>query len=380
LTKSQKGRIIDPSKRFDEALRWIENRDRFRNQPTEAEMATMQDVAKLANVSLSTVSYALSDTRPVSAATKMRIEAAMSELGYHRNAAARSLASRRSRVLALTFPAMQQALGGTVSEFVASAAEAAAQYGYHLVLWPFGANQPLEIRDLAMQGMADGVLLMEVRLADPRVEALRDAGVPFTMIGRTEDVTGLSYVDIDFAQTTEDAVAHLAGLGHERIAFVNHSEASSLDGYGPTIRAGDGYRDAMTRRGLVPQAIFCDEDPSAGRAAMTSLLTREPGLTAVITMNEIATFGVTVELQAIGLQIPRDVSVLAIVTSPGVGAMSNPPLTTMHSPGAELGRRGVQSLVALLEGDGTEGTEPALLTCRLEQGGSIAAASGWRRP
>jgi DNA-binding LacI/PurR family transcriptional regulator len=153
-------------------------------------MATMQDVARFAKVSLSTVSYAMSDARPVSAATKARIESAMQELGYHRNEAARSLASRRSRVLALTFPAMQQGLSGTVSEFVASAAETAASHGYHLVLWPFGAHQPLEIRDLAQQGMADGVLLMEVRLEDPRVEALRESGVPFTMIGRTEGVRG----------------------------------------------------------------------------------------------------------------------------------------------------------------------------------------------
>jgi len=67
-------------------------------------MATMQDVARLANVSLSTVSYALTDIRPVSPATKARIEAAMAELGYHRNAAARSLASKRTHVLALPLP------------------------------------------------------------------------------------------------------------------------------------------------------------------------------------------------------------------------------------------------------------------------------------
>jgi len=343
-------------------------------------MATMQDVARLANVSLSTVSYALSDARSVSAATKARIEAAMLELGYQRNAAARSLASRRSRVLALTFPAMQQGLGGTVSEFVASAAETASQHGYHLVLWPLGANQPLEIRDLAQQGMADGVLLMEVRLEDPRVEALREAGVPFTMIGRTAQVAGLSYVDIDFARTTEDAVAHLTGLGHERIAFLNHSEASRADGYAPTIRAEDGYSGAMRRRGLVPHAILCDENPGAGRAAMSTLLAREPGLTAVITMNEIATFGATVELQGRDLQIPRDFSVLSIVTSPGVGAMSNPPLTTMHAPGAELGRLGVQSLLALLRGSEVGTIDPVLLTCQLEPGGSTGPVPEGRRP
>lgn len=343
-------------------------------------MATMQDVARLANVSLSTVSYALSDARPVSAATKARIEAAMAELGFQRNAAARSLASRRSHVVALTFPAMQQGLGGTVTEFVASAAETASRHGYQLVLWPLGAGQSREIRDLAQQGQADGVLLMEVRLEDPRVEALRAAGVPFTMIGRTAEVAGLSYVDIDFAATTEDAVAHLAGLGHERIGFLNHSAASREDGYGPTLRADDGYSEAMRRRGLEPWSTLCDEDPGAGRAAMAGLLAAEPGLTAVITMNEIATFGATVELQARGLRIPDDFSVLSIVTSPGVGAMSNPPLTTMHAPGAELGRLGVLALLALLRVDDLRVVDPVLLPCPLEPGGSTALAADRRRP
>ncbi|WP_165372823.1 LacI family DNA-binding transcriptional regulator [Pengzhenrongella frigida] len=342
-------------------------------------MATMQDVARLANVSLSTVSYALSETRPVTAATKARIEAAMSELGYHRNAAARSLASHRSHVLALIFPAMQQGLGGTVTEFVASAADTARQSGYQLVLWPFGATQSREIRDLAQQGQADGVLLMEVRLDDPRVEALRKAGVPFTMIGRTARVDDLSYVDIDFTRTTEDAVAYLTDLGHERIAFLNHSQASREEGYGPTVRAHDGYTAAMRRRGLVPHAILCDESPGAGRTAMSELLAGDPDLTAVITMNEIATFGVTVELQSRDLQIPRDVSVLAIVTSPGVGAMSHPPLTTMHAPGAALGRLGVQSLLALLQVGETPSTDPVLLPCPLEPGGSTGPVPPERR-
>lgn len=343
-------------------------------------MATMLDVARRANVSVSTVSYALSHTRPVSTATKARIETAMIELGYQRNAAARSLASRRSHVLALTFPAVQQGLGGTVSEFVASAAETASRHGYHLVLWPLGANQSREIRDLAQQGQADGVLLMEVRLEDPRVEALREAGVPFTMIGRTAQPVGLSYVDIDFAQTTEDAVAHLTGLGHERIAFLNHSEASRAEGYAPTIRAEDGYSAAMRRRGLTAHAALCDENPSAGRTAMSALLAREPRLTAVITMNEIATFGAIVELQARDLQIPRDFSVLSIVTSPGVGAMSNPPLTTMHAPGTELGRLAVQSLLALLQVGEVDAIDPVLLTCPLEPGGSTGPVPVGRRP
>jgi len=337
------------------------------------EMATMEEVARAAGVSLSTVSYALSGARPVSVATKARIASAMSELNFQPNAMARGLASRRSQTLALTYPAIEQGLGGTAAEFVASAAARARALGYHFVLWPFGPHEADEISALAQQGMADGVLLMEVFLQDERVDALRAAGVPFAMIGRTEDTAGLTYVDIDFERTTEEAVAYLTALGHEHIGFLNHSEDSWQRGYAPTRWARESYRSAMTSRGLGPVDVLCHESPLAGRHAVVELLAADPAMTAVITMNEMATFGLMAELRDRGRRIPEDVSVLGIVTSPGVSQMSSPTLTTLHAPGAELGRRAVDSLVALLSGEEPELHAP-LVPCRLEPGETTARA------
>ena len=343
-------------------------------------MATMQDVARLAHVSVSTVSYALSGARPVSAQTKRRIEAAMHELGFRPNALARALASRRSRTLAVIYPATEAGISGTVAEFVSSAAATARRRGYHLVLWPFAAHQAEEIRDLVHQGMADGVLLMEVCLSDSRVEALDAAGLPFAMIGRTERVDGLTFVDIDFDQTLEDAVAHLTALGHRHIGFLNHSAASHAAGYAPTHRAERAFVGGMVRRGLTPVTVLSEDDPAAGRQAMATLLTADPALSAVVTMNEMATFGATVELQARGLSVPDAFSVLSVATSPGVGALSNPPLTTMHAPGAELGRLAVQALLTLIEDPDGPPPEPSLLTCPLEPGASTAPPRAHRAP
>ena len=97
---------------------------------------TMLEVARRANVALSTVSYALSGTRPVSEETRRRIEQAMTELGYQPHALARGLASKRSRIIALLFPALPRGCGATELEFVTGAAEAAQDRAYHLVLWP----------------------------------------------------------------------------------------------------------------------------------------------------------------------------------------------------------------------------------------------------
>ena len=136
-------------------------------------MATMQDVATLAHVSLSTVSYAINNTRPVSAATRERIAQAMVELDFRPNAIARSLATRRSRILALTFPGIENGLGSTLMEFVTSAAEAAQARGYYLVVWPYAPSRAEEMREMSRDGLTDGVIIMEVRRDDPRVRRPR---------------------------------------------------------------------------------------------------------------------------------------------------------------------------------------------------------------
>lgn len=336
-------------------------------------MVTMQDVADRAGVALSTVSVALNGTRPVAPATRDRIERAMAELGYARNAVARALARRRSSILALTYPVESPGLSTTVMEFLLSAAQTARDRGYHLVLWPFPVGEAVQMTNLARQGLADGVLVMEVALDDPRVRALRAAQVPMALIGRTAQTAGLSCVDIDFDRTTDEAVAHLVALGHERIAFLNHSAAHLAGGHGPTVRGRHGFLAAMARRGLEPVALECEDTVDGGRAAVRTLLGRAVPPTALVVMNEEAGFGAVWELGEQGLAIPEDVSVLSIVSSPGVGAHLSPPLTTMHAPGVELGRMGVDALLARLQGASSV-PGPVLVPCHLVVGASTGPA------
>lgn len=336
-------------------------------------MATILDVARQAGVSVSTVSYALSGARPIRPETRERVESAMRELGYQPNAMARSLASRRSNVLALVYPAIDRGVGGTGGEFVHAAAQRARELGYQLVLWPFRPGETREVGNLVRQGMADGVLIMEVELDDDRIDLLERAHIPYAMIGRTRDVTNRPSVDVDFDATVADAIAHLTELGHEHIAFVNHSAASLESGYGPTVRAGAAYVREMTERGLTPIARTCEDSPPAGREVTAQLLAGDPKITAFVTMNELATFGVLAELQLLGLKVPEHMSVLGIVTSPEVGTMSQPPLTTMHSPGEQLGRLAVECLLSQLD-SAREPVPNRLIPCVFEPGLSVGPA------
>ncbi|MDU0349632.1 LacI family DNA-binding transcriptional regulator [Actinomyces sp. MRS3W] len=340
-------------------------------------MATMQDVARRAHVAVSTVSYALSGARPVAPETARRIRAAMAELNYQPNAMARGLASRRSHTLAMTFPNFDTAMGETVFEIVRGAQHEAARHGYNLAVWPLDeAEAGSELVALVRQGKADGVLLVEVEVEDPRVAALKAAGLPFVMVGRTADPTDLAYVDIDFERTVDDAVAELYRRGHRRIAFVGRPAAQAKAGYGPAIRSRQGYLQAMEQRSLTPLAFACDANPHAGQALARALVEREQRPTGVLVMNDMAALGLLAGLQALGLRVPQDISVVGAVSSPTLGAMTVPALTTTHAPGERMGAFAARALLAILD----QQLDPAdchqLVTCAVVDGDSLGPAPG----
>ncbi|MDG4820733.1 LacI family DNA-binding transcriptional regulator [Asanoa sp. WMMD1127] len=335
----------------------------------------MHDVARLAQVSVSTVSYVLTGTRPISAATRTKVLAAMAELDYQPNAMARGLATRRSRIVGLLMPMDERGLGATETAFVTGAAAAASAAGYHLVLSPVGAGDLDDLRRLATQRMLDGVVLMEVQVEDGRVAALQEAGVPLVLIGRTGDTGSLSYVDIDFDQTVRAAVDHVVGLGHRRIVYVNHSATAITGGYGPAVRTRDAFVAAMAGHGLEPLMIPAEDSAAGGRAALAAALAQAPDLTAVLAMNESAIFGILGELAVRGRAVPGDVSVVSMVTSPQVAELAQPALTAMTSPGAALGRIAVEALLRQLDGVGGDHHQQ-LLPCVLEIRGSTGPPGG----
>jgi DNA-binding LacI/PurR family transcriptional regulator len=337
-------------------------------------MATMSDVAARAGVSIATVSFVVNNTKPVSPATRERIVAAMDELGYRRNAVARALASRKTRIIALLYPALDHRLGSTALSFVTSAASAANDRGYSLVLWPV-SNDADQMSELIAGGLVDGVILMEVQMHDPRVDRLVESRVPFALIGRTREPAGFPYVDVDFESTARDGVDYLIGLGHEKIALVIEGlDGSVMAGYGPPIRTEETYRATMRDRGLAPTVVTSSQNPAGGRKAAAELLTVLPDVTAVMIMNEEAAFGLVSGLDHAGLSVPYDVSVLSLATSPEMAAISEPVLTSMNAPGTELGRLGVEALIDQLEGK-LDAVPQVRINCEFQLGESTASAN-----
>ena len=314
-------------------------------------MATMADVARRAGVSVSTVSYALTGTRPISRPTRERIERAMAELDYTPNAFARGLKSKRSRIIALLFPTRVTGLGLSSLQYILGASDHAQERGYHLLLWTTEPDALDDLSQLAGQGLIDGVLMMEVTLRDPRIAVLRKAGVTFGMIGRTEDSTGLDLTDTDFDQCAQVAVEFLTGLGHRHLGFLNLSAAVIASGRGNAVRLQDSITRCARRSGVRLTALQCENSAKAGREAFRQLVRRDGDLSAVVSFNEYAVPGLMTAAAEAGRRIPGDLTIVSVDVPPNAAEMTTPAMTTVGPSAASMGRHAIDVLIRRLEGE-----------------------------
>lgn len=332
-------------------------------------MTTMRDVADHAGVSIATVSFVVNNTKPVTAATRRRIEASMRALGYHPNAVARALASRRTRIIALAYPALGHHLGGSGMDFVVAAAGKASEHGYHLMIWPGAEDGRREMAELLGQRLVDGVILMEVQLDDPRVPALESSGTPYALIGRTSDPSSSLHVDIDFEQTVTEAIRHLHDLGHREIVFVTGTQTrESYHNYGPYVRTEGAFRSVAEQLGIEPRIIASDQDVPSGRELARRLLTEHPDMTATVMLNEFAAIGLLAGLHHHSVRVPEDISIISMLTTDKMAAFAQPALTIMRAPGTELGELAVEYLIQQMATG--ERPDPRLLPSTLVPGES----------
>lgn len=320
-------------------------------------MATMTDVARMAGVSVSTVSYAMTGARPITAQTRQRVEHAMEQLGYTPNALARGLKSRRSRIVAVLFPTGGRGIDTSGMAYILGASDYAQEHGYHVLLWTANAGALDELRLLARQGLIDGALLMEVRLADERTDVLAKAGVEFGMIGHNGgDVSSDSSTPTSTSAAASPS--DLAGLGHTHVAFVNQSRSFVAAGLGSSVRARDAVVRAADDAGIQLTVRNCASSAAAGQRLFRDLIRDDHALTAMIALNDPAVPGVMAAVQQKGWRVPRDFSLVSIAMTPQAALMTTPATTTVSPDANGMGRAAMEALMHRLSG----GTGPATQT------------------
>ena len=320
-------------------------------------MTTIDDVARAAGVSVSTVSYALSGKRPISAATRERIETAVRELGYQPHAGARALASARTNVLALMAPLRVDVNVGVIMQFVTGVVTRAQTYQHDVLL--LTQDDHAGVERVAAGSMVDAVIMMDVEAEDPRLTILRRQRQPAVLIGLPRDTAGFSCVDLDFESAGRTAVAHLAGLGHRSIALVGSPQAV-LDRHTTyAARMVRGCSEEAARTGADFVFEPCESSHAGAIAAVDRVLDRLPGVTGLVVHNEVALPAVLETLRERGRSVPGDISVVAVCpTDVAVGQQQQ--LTAVEIPAAAIGGVAVDMAMARL--DGTQLAETRLIS------------------
>ena len=225
-------------------------------------------------MALSTVSYVLSGKRGVSPETRERVLAAVEELNYRPHRSARALASGASHTIALFLPSPQWELIPVQQTFVAGAAEETSASDYALLLSTSPAD-PNGIVRLVEAGRADGVILMETLAQDRRIERLKASGRPFTLIGRTADTSGISFVDLDFGAAVEKSLVHLHDLGHRCVALLNFPQDQLDAGYNSALIARDAFERCSAALGVRGIQLPCPYPAREAFAVAAELLRSE---------------------------------------------------------------------------------------------------------
>ncbi len=334
-------------------------------------MATMTDVAKLAGVSVSTVSYALSGTRPIKQATKERVLRAIEQLDYQPNLIARGLAGGQTRFLALLLPIDESPADPFMSDIIVAAAEAAREREYHLLLWTESAGDSAGVQDLIRRGLIDGALLLSVRLHEDRVTALRQANLPLMLIGRTQDPSKSQFVDSHAEQAAEVAIAHLAKLGHKSVAYIGPPQNTYDDGIGIVIRMHESLINSAAQHNLGIKTVCTERNLAASTRTVADLLSTKRDITALLALDDLAITGVLTGLRSIGRAVPTEVSVVGLLSSPQVALMSWPEITTVSHDPRELGRLAALAMIDSLEGT-SDGMTQVLLPSKLTQRSTTA--------
>jgi DNA-binding LacI/PurR family transcriptional regulator len=326
---------------------------------------TIEDVARAAGVSVSTVSRILNGKQDVAAATRERVQRVIEDMGYSPHAQASRLRAGKSRSIALSFPLKYP---GNIPynpldmDFIVGAAAAAGDHDYFFNL----LTTPITKRSLInlyRSAQIDGLVLIQIHTQDWRVDLLRQRSYPFVMIGHADDNTGLSFIDLDFKAAIEAAFDHLVYLGHRRIGFLGHPATLHESGYGPAARSWQGYQQALhshSLESLYREVSFVARDVFG---ATLELVDEHPDLTAIVTTRAYTALNVIQALSERGLHIPDDCSVIA-VTEDRIAELSTPALSNIDFPSYEMGHRAVDMLIRMLNGELKE-PEHILLPPRL---------------
>lgn len=303
---------------------------------------TLEEIAKLSDVSRSTVSRVINGDPNVKEETRQRVLKVIERINFQPNLAARSLAAGRTNVIGLVIPAGIAEIFSDpwFPQVVNGISTACNIKGYSVMLWLAEPEYERQmITKILHSGLLDGVVVSSIDINDPIVQALYDSKMPFILIGRHPSLQ-IQYIDVDNEAGGYKATKHLIDIGHKKIATIAGPQnlIAGLDRF-------HGYRRALeeSNRFFDPQLVVeGDFSEGSGYEACKMLLPHKPD--AIFVANDTMALGALRAMREVGIKVPEDIAIVGFDDIPN--AISSPvPLTTVRQPTQEMGVAAVNSLI-----------------------------------
>jgi|HubBroStandDraft_1064217.scaffolds.fasta_scaffold73828_1 DNA-binding LacI/PurR family transcriptional regulator len=324
----------------------LEDDNRARGYAAAEKPSSIKDIARVANVSHSTVSRALRNSPLVSRETTEKIKEIAHKSGYRVSAVARSLATSKTRTIGVVVTSVVDPF---VAEVVTGIENMAINQGYSVFLASCNAEAVREAQVVQSfeERRVDGIIVMDSRVGSLYAEHLTKMKVPIVLINKFRLGEFMYSVAIDNVIASRDATSHLIQLGHTRVAYIGDRDGFQSD----TDRFG-GYRQALEHADIPFQPHLVahgDGKPAGGEEAMQQLLTLPERPTAVFCFNDMSALGALGALRAHNLRVPEDISLVGfddLFFTP----YTHPPLTTVRQPKEHMGRLATEIVLKLLSG------------------------------
>ena len=309
------------------------------------------DIARRANVSTATVSRTLNQSGAVRPETARKVWRAAAALNYYPNSHARTLVSGRSRLLGLI---VSDITNPFFPELVHSFETLATQHQYDVILTSTSyqtARMTGCVRRM-LERKVDGLAIMTSEMDLALIKELTRRGVPLVFMDVGRVGPRMSHVLIDYAHGIRQAVDHVAALGHKRIGFIT----GPLDLHSARTRR-QAFVDGLRSNGIRPDPRLIREGThtaDGGQQAMNGLLRGGRPPTAVVCSNDWTAIGALHAVDAAGLRVPADVSLVGFDDIP-LASYTSPPLTSVRMSAGDVGSTAFDALFRLIGGDRLEG-------------------------
>ncbi|MDD2522619.1 MAG: LacI family DNA-binding transcriptional regulator [Anaerolineaceae bacterium] len=308
----------------------------------------LEDIAKLAGVSRSTVSRVVNGSTNVGVETRKRVEKIIQRTGYHPNMAARSLVSQRTNIIGLVIPKTTQAFFTDPYFPQLTQGVAFACNDLHLTLALFLVGNEEDEAEITpriiRRGMLDGILVQTSAKMEGLFKRLLSSSMPYLALGRPNDEDVVNYIDVDNIRGAKQATRHLLVLGYKRIGMI----IGSIESAAATDRT-EGFKQAMAGAGRkVDPVLVAEGDFSevSGYEAMKKILPFNPD--AVFAQSDIMALGAMRAVQEAGLNVPRDIALVGYDDLP-LASGSSTKLTTIRQPITHFGIKAVEMLKDMID-------------------------------